>query len=371
VSPFFSPLAGGSAIVPHELALKLSNKNNVFIFTTDLYRDNTKFTNEDDIKIIDVPIKWKYNNFYYSPQIRNVIKEYDIDIFHLHNYRTYQNMVISKYAELNDIPVVIQAHGSLNRINDKLFLRRIFDYTYGYNMLHNSQKVIALTRYEKTQYMQMGVNENKIQIIPNGIDLNQYFKTPAPGGFRRKYGIYENNFLILFVGRLDFIKGIDILLHSISNLDPKYDITLAIVGPDGGQLDKLIFLANQLRIPNKVIFTGSLFGLDLLSAYVDSDFIVLPSRYETFPSVVLEAFACSKPVIVSNILSMGDIVSEGNTGLLFTPESILDLTRVISYLLDNPALIKQMGHNAFTIVNKEYDIDIIINDLMKLYESVI
>jgi glycosyltransferase involved in cell wall biosynthesis len=371
VTPFFTPLAGGSAISPYNLALKLSEKHSLSVFTTNYMRSKKKFPNEDRFNVIDVPINLNYKHFYYSPKLGDELNKNDIDLFHFHNFRTYQNLVVKKYSKINNIPFIIQARGSLNRINDQFNFKRLFDYIYGFDLLNDSNKLVALSRYEKQQYEKMGASSDKINIIPNGIDLSKYQKLPSRGTFIKKYNLHSYDNIILFVGRLDYNKGVDILLNSFTKLKNVDSIKLVIVGPDGGYKEYLTKLARDLNVEENVLFTGPLYNSDLVSAYVDSDFVVVPSRYETFPNVILEAYACRKPVIASNILSMSDIVINNETGLLFTSESFVDLSKCISHLLDNSYLIQKMGHLALKKVTLNYDIDIIISQLLSLYGSLI
>lgn len=371
VSPFFSPIAGGSAIAPYELALELAKKNEVVIFTTDLFRNLSKFADEDNILVKEVPISFSINNFFYSPSLKGLLTNYDIDVFHLHNYRTHQNMIVKKYATKNKIPFTLQAHGSLTQIDDLFYLKKIFDQIEGKSLLDAAEKVIALTQSEQKQYFELGVNSDKVSIVPNGVNVGNYNRKDLFGTFRNQFSIDPTELVVLFVGRLHQIKCVDLLLKSFSKLSNNYPVKLVIVGPDGGHLITLKRLALHLGIQSRVIFTGPLYNDDLISAYTDSDFIVLPSKYETFPQVVLEAKSTMKPAIVSNILSMKDIVNNNLDGLLFKSGSYQDLTEKIKLMLDNPDQTRSMGLNAYNDVLNNYDIEIISSQMMSLYESLI
>jgi glycosyltransferase involved in cell wall biosynthesis len=96
---------------------------------------------------------------------------------------------------------------------------------------------------------------------------------------------------------------------------------------------------------------------------------VLPSRYETFPNVVLEAYACSKPVIASDVEAMQDIVLHGETGLLFQAGNIRELASAIAYILAHPEEAERMGRNARKLVEEKFSINRIVTQLEKLYEK--
>ena len=123
---------------------------------------------------------------------------------------------------------------------------------------------------------------------------------PHKGSFKTKYGIGPDEKVILFLGRIHKIKGIDLLIDAFYELSKEMDnIRLVIAGPDGGFLDTLKKQAVALKIQEKIIFTGMIDTTDKLAAYVDAEVYVLPSRYEAFGLTVLEAWACGTPVLLS------------------------------------------------------------------------
>ena len=135
----------------------------------------------------------------------------------------------------------------------------------------------------------MGVPKNKIEIIPNGIDLIEDQYLPEKGLFRKKYNITNDENVILYLGRIHKIKGIDLLLKSFKLLTKDMDnVKLVIVGPgDTSNLKKMI---KGSTIENKVIFTGPLYGEDKNEVFIDSDLYVLPSIYDCFPKHYFRGF---------------------------------------------------------------------------------
>jgi glycosyltransferase involved in cell wall biosynthesis len=140
----------------------------------------------------------------------------------------------------------------------------------------------------------------------------------------------------LFLGRIHRIKGIDLLVSAYSELLKEIpDVKLVITGPDDGFLSEIEEMIEFYHLENNVIFTGPLFGSEKLSAYVDADVYVLPSRYETFPVTILEAMSCGTPVILSNRCGIADIVQKNDAGLIFdfNKEQLKEPLRKI--LIDN------------------------------------
>ena len=182
----------------------------------------------------------------------------NFDVIHMQNFRTYQNIIFHKLAKKYKIPYILQAHGSLPRIMGKKGLKYLFDIFFGYKILRNASMVIASTKIEAEQYKKMGVDENKIEIIPNGFNQSEYENLPDKDVFKEKYGIKSNEKIVLYLGRLHKIKGIDLLVEAFSNLICKMDdVKLVIAGPDDGFLSTLRAQIEDLKIGNRIIFTGA------------------------------------------------------------------------------------------------------------------
>jgi len=388
VIPYFHPAYafGGPVKVAYQISRELAKKGHeIVIYTSDAKdlssRLETNFEeNIDGMKVYYFRnvslILVKKLKLFITPQLALYAdKEVEkFDIIHLHEYRTYQNLVVTYYAKKYGIPYILQAHGSVPRIASWRRLKWIYDALFGYKLLKNSSKVIALNRLEAEQYKIMGVPEEKIAIIPNGIDLSEYAGLPPKGVFKKKFNIPEDKKIILYLGRVHKVKGIDFLIKAYAYLVRKLnckDVVLVIVGPDDGYLKEAQELTNRLGVSKHVLFTGSLYGRDKFEAYVDSEFCVLPSRYEIWGMTVLEAYACSKPVIASEIGGLKDLVVNGETGLLFESGNVKQLARCIFNLLNDGGLAKRMGLKARKFVEENFTIEKVVERLEKLYEEVI
>jgi glycosyltransferase involved in cell wall biosynthesis len=119
------------------------------------------------------------------------------------------------------------------------------------------------------------------------------------------------------------------------------------------------------------LFTGPLYGQDKLEAYVDSEVVVLPSRYETFPMTVLEAYACGKPVIASKVGGLEDLIMNGETGLLFEAGNIKRLTRSIFNIINSNNIAKEMGLKGKNFVRENFTIEKVVEKLEKVYKEVV
>lgn len=380
VSNFFKPSweTGGVTKVNYELSRNLVIRgHDVTVYTTDGYSsrldvEKNKPVDVDGIKVYYfsnlfriLVLKLKLTTPYYLPFIlRKEIKNFDV--IHIHEHRTLPAALIQFYAKKHGIPYVIQSHGSVLPFFQKSKLKKLFDSLFGYKVLNDASKLIALTETEANQYEEMGLDSSNICIIPNGINIEEFNDLPLKGEFKNKYSIKEDEKIILFLGRIDKIKGIDLLIDAYSDLIDKVDNTrLVIVGPNSEYLSTLNEQIMSLGFNDKVLFTGPLYGRDKLEAYVDADVYVLPSRYETFPNTVLEAAICGTPVIITDRCGIINLV-ERKLGCVVKFDSC-ELTEAMFKLLEKNAPIQYSVKNNIDFIKHYYSISSSVSQIEKLY----
>jgi glycosyltransferase involved in cell wall biosynthesis len=310
------------------------NGHEVTIITTnfELDPDYVNSLKSCGIKIYDFPALFNLSSFLYSPSMKKWLeKNIDtFDIVHLHDFRSYQNAITANYAISKKVPYLLQAHGDIPPIGKKE-LKFIFELIWGNSLLKNANKVLALTETETNQYKQKGVDEKRIEIVPNGINLLEIVELPKKGEFRHKFNISKDNKIILSLGRLHKIKGIDFLIDVYSELiKDNIEYELMIVGPDEGALDSLIKQVERLKLKNKVHFLGPIYGKTKYAAYIDSDVYVLPSRFDAFPTTILEAWYCGTPVITTTACEISNYVKNAgyvvNFDIQELKQKIIDVT---------------------------------------------
>ena len=371
VIPYFAPRWGGDVNVCYSLSKELSKRgHDVTIITTD-YGYNPDYARTlENVEVIPFRRVANLGMFLYSPGmkrwLRSSISKYDI--VHLHSFRSYQNNLASKYATEFNIPYVVQPHGSLPRIVQKKGLKQLYDIAWGDKILQNAEGLIALTSTEAEQAIAMGVKESKIRIVANGIDLSRFEDIPPRGTFRALHDIPSDVHVILYLGRLHSIKGVDLLIRAFEIvLKEQDDCVLAIVGPDDGSLSELEKLTQELQICNKVLFIGPLYGTEKNAAYCDSDIYVLPSHYEAFPMTVLEAWAFKKPVIVTENCGIKDLVQD--SGLVVQPNPH-DLAVALQKYLQQDSLRHRHGQNGYNKLYEGLSIWATVGNVENLYRDV-
>jgi len=383
ITPTFIPSRFGGISLFYNLSKNLVKRGHeVVVYTTDIKDRYSRLSNIpggsdiDGIKVyyfrnISNSLATKYRLSIPTGMLMAVKREIsNFDIIHLHNVRTFQNIIIHRYAKKYNIPYVLQARGSLITFFYKLWQKRIFDVIWGRRILKDATKLVALTPIEAEQYRSMGVSEDKIEIIPNGIELSEFDNLPERGEFRRKYCLNDTQKVVLYLGRIHKLKGLDLLVRAFAELPkPLSNIKLVIAGPDDGYLPPLKKLITDLEISNEVLFTGHLYGEDKVEAYVDADVFVLPSVYEIFGNVVLEAWACGTPVIVTDRCGLADTV-DGQAGLV-VPYSKDQLRDALLHMLSDNKLRLQFGEKGKLLVREKFDWSIIVERIEDVYKQCI
>ena len=391
VAHFFYPClsAGGVVNASYQIASKQCNDNDVKVISSDSCKERLKFPNGrydvdvDGIKVDyfrNLSNKFKLKTMLDTPlaapfKIRKDIKGYDI--VHIHEHRQTLAFFTSYFARKNNIPYVVQAHGSVLPFFQKEGLKNLFDKVFGFKILHNASCVFALTEVEKEQYLKRGVDEDKIEIVPLGINLDEYENLPDYGKFRSKFNIGENDKLILFVGRIHEIKGLGLLIDSFNDLINQHNenhsledissssIKLAIVGPDDGYLVKLEDKIKEYSLEDNVIITGPLYKEEKQEALVDCDLFVMPSKYESFTTSGLEAMACSKPLVLTKNNHIHDWV-DGNVGLA-CDDNKDSLREAIEKVLFDEDLSLIFARNGQKLIKEKYNWDIINDQILEIY----
>lgn len=373
VTPYFTPMFGGSSEAAYQLSKELVKRgHHVTVYTSDC-----KIAREQLFSIFRATIHpfktWSsVANFYVTPGMITKMgrQARSFDIIHLHNYRTFQNVVAHHYALKHSIPYILQAHGSLPRIISKQGLKQIYDNLWGYKLLKDATKVIATTKTEAEQYKMVGVSGDRIEIAPNGIDLAEFSNLPERGRFKRKYGLSSDQRIILYLGRIHQIKGLDFLVRAFAGMSEDLGNTkLVIAGYDNGYLLFLKRLVADLEIGGSVLFAGALFGQDKLEAYVDAEIYVLPSIYEMFAITILEAFACGTPVIVTDTCALADVIN--NEAGLVVPHRVLELRLALQELLENEKVRLQFGEKGKLLVREKFNWQTIAGQVESIYREVL
>ena len=384
VAHFFYPClsAGGVVNASYQIARMQARDNSVKVISSDACKERLKFEESrydvdiDGIKVDyfkNISNRFKLATMLDTPigaifRIKNQIR--DFDVVHVHEHRQTLSIIACYFARRYGIPYVVQAHGSVLPFFQKEGLKNIFDKVFGFKILHGASKVFALTEVEKEQYLKMGVEEDRIEIVPLGINIEEYSDLPEEGIFREKFNISKDDKLIIFIGRVHEIKGLDLLIDAFKELaDSEDDVKLAIVGPDDGYMDALNLRIAECDLSDKVFVTGPLYKSEKQEALVDCDLFVMPSKYESFTTSGLEAMACGKPLVLTKNNHIHDWV-DGSVGLACDDDK-MSLKDAMAEVLFDEELSKKFGMNGRRLIQEKYNWDMINEQILNIYESII
>jgi D-inositol-3-phosphate glycosyltransferase len=238
-------------------------------------------------------------------------------------------------------------------------------------------RVICASQGEKDMITTLyGVSPQKITVVPCGVDT-EVFRPLEKARIRRQLGLPANERVVLFVGRIEPLKGIDLLLRAVSHLDGRFRVL--VIGGDGKDLarkSELAVLAAELRIADKVNFVDAVPHDDLPLYYNAADICVVPSYYESFGLVAVEAMACGVPVIASRVGGLKETVQDGQTGYLvpwLCPEPFAER---LDLLLSNEPLRRSLGREARVAAERYHwsevaaRVEDVYHDLVSQYRGV-
>ena len=337
------------------------------VLSTDLDWSPALFKAFEGIQVILVPCVWKR---FYLPKlsftrIRDVVV--GADVIHLMGHWTVLNVLVYLFARHFRKPYVICPAGSLRVYGRSKLLKRAYNALIGQRIVRDAVRCIAVTEQERGEFARYGVPGDRIVVIPNGIDSRGSL-TGDGTTFRREYGLSDHPF-ILFVGRLNSIKGPDLLLRAFGEIAQEFsNHHLVFVGPDEGMLPILKELAVSLAIQHRVHFIGYVGGASKGSAYAATDCVVIPSRQEAMSLVVLEAGVAGAPVVLTDQCGF-NVVEDERAGLVVSA-SIEGVARGMRALLKDPQESKSMGVNLKRFVEKHFDWNVIVDRYLNLYQSI-
>jgi glycosyltransferase involved in cell wall biosynthesis len=273
--------------------------------------------------------------------------------------QTFNLLAILKKNKQPFIFGPISAHIYPRPIDEKMLLK--ITSKLHKKTIQKCDTLITITNQVKKLYQNF-FDEEKIHTIPLGVDT-ELFKPSKKNRSQKK------NPEILFAGYLYKLKGAEYLLRATQLIANKHkDVKLRIVG-NGPDKPRLMRLTEALKIKDKIIFEGLVPHTEMPKYYQQCDIFCFPTLGEPFGKAIIEAMACAKPVIASNIGGPAEIIQNQKTGLLVPPAQPKILSIKILELLDNEATMKKMGTNARKTVMEKFSWEKISEMYHSLYRT--
>ncbi|MDQ4077286.1 MAG: glycosyltransferase [Chloroflexota bacterium] len=302
--------------------------------------------------------------FQYVPEFAENIVEmaaeagiyYDV----IYSHYWLSGLVAERLREVWDVPFIQMFHtlGKMkNRVAQRIEEReldlRIRSET---RLMHSADRLIAANPIDRQHMLDLyRASPGKIEVVPCGVDLSLFRPIPQEEA-REELGVPEDKKLLVFVGRIEPLKGIDTLLHAIAQVvkvSPEWrkHLILAIIGGSSeddaesmtAEMRRLRDLREELGIRDVVCFLGAQAQETLPYFYAAAEAVIMPSHYESFGMVALEATACGTPVIASEVGGLTYTINDGENGFLISPKRPDLLADKVLQLLENPQLRRRMG----------------------------
>jgi len=375
---------GGIVFLAVDLAQEISEMgHNVTIYTTDLDFSNgsNKFNKKlpriekfEKFLINRTHVWFSLKLFFVNTSMSKEIENDKPDIIHTIGLRSFQSIIAWRVSKKLNIPLVVSDQGGLTThpflAESGFFLKTLYKIQdFFIKKIINDASVISVANeYEQKIFSSLN-KKSRIEIIRNGVNLK---KLVSKHNFKEKYQINSN--FILFVGRFSKSKGIETLINAFSIVKNELkdsNIHLVIMGVDFGYQAEMEKLIKKLNLSEEIKVIKNPPRDDVISAYGESEFLVLPSQWELSPLVPLESFAFKKPVISTNSHGIPYTVQNNKNGILVEPENSLELSNAIVKLLNDSKLREKLGLSGYNFVNEECNCVSMAKNSLKLYENIL
>ena len=373
---------GGILFLGVDLARELANeKHEVTIYTTDLDFANNPNTfnkklpreeNVQNFKIIRSHVWFSIKLFFVSPGLYFRMMNSQQDIIHTIGIRSFQSFVGALVAYKKKIPLFVSDQGGLTTHPD-LQTRNVWT-TMLYKIqspmirfiINQAKKIIVANEYEKKIFSRL-TDENRIEVVRNGINLESMKSSVS---FKKKYAVNQNYFL--FLGRFHRVKGIDTLLKAINLIKDHpimSNVKLVVMGVDFGFEGEMLKMIKEMGLDNIIKIIKNPPREDVIAAYKESEFLVLPSRWELSPLTPLEGFAFKKPTISTKAHGIPYTLHDRKDSILVETENYKELSDMIIDLLNDKKKCERLGMEGYEFVHKECNSKRMAQQILNIYEK--
>jgi len=375
----YPPAPGGAETVVKAYSEGLRDLgHNVEVITTDLYTE-TPFVRKDMPKQVNGINVTRHKAFTVSGEAHYVLAPGMVqsflskkaDVIHTHSYGYFQNHAGWIRERFQSTPWVITPHfhpsWSMWGGSKRKTLREFYDTVVGKGTMETADLITCVSKHERDMLVsEIGISEDNIKIIYNGINWEDWKVLPDKKIFRNQYPEVSDKF-VLFAGRLATNKGLSDLISAMKKVNHD-SVDLVIVGADMGLGKDLVKEASEKGV--KMHKLGHIDDDTYRSVLASAEMLVLPSEYEAFGIVLLEAAAAETAVIGTNVGGIPEAMSPDKNGLIVEYNDVTNLAKSISNLLDDEKMSREMG-SAGRIWAQNFSWDSIVKELENEYSSII
>lgn len=405
VTPSYWPAFqyGGPIFVNHYLNRALVKKGiEVTVYTTSVglegrVPENVE-TELDGVRVIYFPISKTLEflggtGWQLSWRMTKALKAnlHSFDLININAIWNYPPAAAAFLSKARRVPYIITAHGTLYpyTVSNKRWKKLPYYHLIAKRILKNAAAIHYTGADEAEKCHSFFGLRNKAAVVPYVIDLSEFDCIPEKEALRNRYPILRGKKTILFLSRINWKKGLDILIKAFAIVQrERDDVHLLIVGKDEGEYGEQVkrWIRNcgmsydsqesETKVRElgengktvKITFTGMLTGREKVEAYAGSDLFVLPSYSENFGLVVVEAMACGLPVIISDQVGIHKEIAESKAGIVIQtdPKQLAD---AILAMLENPELCITMGKNGQQAVKERFAPGTVTDSMIETYQG--
>ena len=374
-------IVGGIARVVHDLSQRLIRDGHEVTVITYKDGDAPEYESDKGVQVYRIEnymirpnnfIDWIMQmNFNMIAKANELIANGEkFDTIHAHDWLVAYAAKTLKHSY--NIPLVSTIHATESGRNSGIHdeVQRYINDTE-WLLTYESSEVIVNSNYMKCELQRLfGLPFEKINVVPNGININNFAGLERDYEFRRQYAM-DNEKIILYVGRLVYEKGIQNLISAMPKILNGYHDSKLIIAGKGGMLDELKAQANSMGLGDKVYFTGYLNAKQVQKMYKCADVAVFPSTYEPFGIVALEAMLAGVPTVVSDVGGLNEIIEHGVNGMKSYAGNSNSIADSVLSLLYDHKLCANISKNAKNKVKEQFNWNKIAQDTHFIYEKAI
>ena len=362
---------GGVERHVYNLSTELAKLNHEVTIITTRSPSHDRLSDITDFKVIRIPIDLRVYSSPVSFGLLNLtLKEFDI--IHAHTPVPFAADLVAIKNLKEKKPFVLTYHNDISKDSGlgKL-ISTVYNSVFGRLLLNHSDIIIATTKSYAIHSRQLRKYLYKVRVVPNGVDTKRFHPKLDRNKIRKKHGISEDAKVILFVGNLEAYKGCEYLLSAFSIVAKEINDAYLILVGKGSLESRLKQIIMKFDMKNKVFFAGYVRDNELPYYYAACDVFVLPSisEYEGFGIVQLEAMACGKPVIATNIPGVREVDKKELATIHVPPKDKRALAEALLTILKDEKLAIKMGNNGRKLVEEFYSWPKIARTILQLYEK--
>lgn len=296
-------------------------------------------------------------------KIRSIIKEENINIVHGHDVKaSIAGYLATKGSHKIVISHIHATYPWMKGKNVLKYIDRFFRNRY--------YASIACSKTTLEYYLQNNTKSNKAKfnLISNSFDFNELESKDIKDKetIRKELKIDPENLVYGYAGRLIPLKGVDIIIKAFYQVQKQCESSILVIIGDGEEETSLKQLVSQLKIKNKVIFTG--YEKNIYDYINSLDVFILSSQREGLPMVILEAAALKKAIITTPLPGVMEFIENNQTGIVLESRDVNNLTQAMIILYNNTEAINSLGERAYHKLKEQYNINSYINKLTELYD---